>query len=153
LLWGGNNELNSDPDNAGVILVDPTDANIAYIGASTRYPGGSINFPDIEDWEKGHGLIRVDTSDMRDTDYLSPYFQTLTYPNDGDDIIKRADATIVGHTGTGPILESAAAYPNQNRYTGEGVFWYDLNQGINAGTTDDWQFPNVYYSIAFDPQG
>jgi FG-GAP-like repeat/Bacterial Ig-like domain/Domain of unknown function (DUF4214) len=163
LLFGGNNELNADPDNAAVLQVDPTNANVVYLGASTRYPGSTINFADIEDLEKGHGLIRVDTSDMRDTNYLSPYIVGIVYPNDGDDIIKKVDATLEGwilakFPPTGP-LESDAEYPNKDKYTGEGVFWYDLNQGNDAGAipgftfSENWQFPNVYYSLAFDPQG
>jgi hypothetical protein len=143
LLFGGDNQLNTDPDNAGVIMVDPGDPNVVYAGASTRYPGapafGKVPGPGAafnDQMEKGHGLIRVDTTDMRDTNYLSPTIMPINnhevYPNDGDDIVKRADATAFSASG----LESGAEWPNGNNYTGEGVSWYDLNQNIDANSND-----------------
>jgi hypothetical protein len=169
LLFGGNND-NSDPDSAGVITVDPNDANVVYIGASTRFNSGSDLVKAYNDnAEKGHGLMRIDTSDMRDTDYVSPYLAPINgqpvYPNDGDDIIKVADATLEGwiiagaKTPPGP-LESDAEYPNKkDHYRGEGVSWYDLNLNTDGSTPfgylqpSNLLFPNAYYSVAFDPQG
>src|SRR5262249_40139277 len=95
-------------------------------------------------------------SNMRDTEYRSPFFIPPTYPNDGDDIYKAFDAAEL----VTPIPAERGVYPNGNGYTGEGVFWYDIEQGLPGISafeqfTSNIQFklPAVIHALAFDSGG
>jgi hypothetical protein len=173
--------MGNEAQNVGALVVDPGDSNIVYIGGSNRYmdrtstqfpslsgdritqsPAHGSNYPDTETWngdpDPSHGFIRVDTSNMRDTEYLSPYFAVQTYPNDGDSIL-RVGLSVENET-TAPLKEygpypSGSGYGN---YEGEGVFWYDLattdsGQFWVSGHNDRYQLPAVIHSLEFDPHG
>jgi hypothetical protein len=150
-----------EANEVGALAVDPNNPNVLYVGASTRYPqpgeGTTFGVP-------RHSLIRVDTTNMRDTNYISPFIMPPpgivgVAPNDGDDITKATDAAIIGggrEPGSYPI-------PPGGGYTGEGVFWYDLATtdfgggstsltGILSGASPI-HIPEVIHALTFDPRG
>jgi photosystem II stability/assembly factor-like uncharacterized protein len=155
--------------DVGALAVDPVNPNVFYIGGSNR------TYADIRDGQEPwltHGLIRVDTSDMRDTNYNSPFYPNSplpVFPNDGDDIIKAGTAAENSST-TSPPTEPGK-YPSNPGglyggagYSGEGVFWYDLQTGdygqgaIFGGLgglpfTPKFTLPGVIHSLVFDSQG
>lgn len=101
------------------------------------YVGGSTRFLTTEG-PRAHGFIRVDTSNMD--------------PGTGDDLTKEGDAAA-----------NMGNYPGMGApmYTGEGVFWYDL-QTTDAGqqNTDPQSFkgghnflPATIHTLVFDPLG
>ncbi len=128
-----------DGSNVGAIIVDPTDPNVVYVGASEEYPFAQ---------GPNHGLLRIDTGDMLDVNTLDPI--TLTYVNNGDDIQKRVAAYDT------TSAEDKFEYPtaNDQGYIGEGVSWTDLS--TNA-FNNNFSFggalapPNIT-SVAIDAQ-
>jgi hypothetical protein len=144
--------LGHEASDIGSLIVDPNNANVFYLGGSAR-------FLRTGDPPPFHSFLRVDTSNMRDTSYFSPYYPNSTdpvYPNDGDDISKAGDAA--RNVTAGGVASEPGSYPknpfNLGGYQGEGVFWYDLqttDQG-QGGTPFD-HLPDAITSLAFDPQG
>ena len=146
----------ADGTEVGAMLVDPTDPNVVYIGGSRLDPAqisGTLN----------HGLIRVDTGDMRDTTYVDP--NTFTVPNDGDDIqkVQQAEANYEFEKGVTSDPTGLAYYPPPPGstepgtlgpvYKGEGVYWYDLAAaGVNSFGRRSF-LPTSVNTIVLDPQG
>ncbi|HEV3081146.1 MAG TPA: FG-GAP-like repeat-containing protein [Gemmataceae bacterium] len=146
--------LGQEASDVGALVVDPSNPAVFYLGGSTRYNNGT----DPE--ENFHGFIRVDTSNMRDTEYLSPFYPVVTYPNDGDDIVKAADAAEQVSPFAEPGTYPKTAPGGTGGYTGEGVFWYDLQTTDfgqqNVGTVPfnpQLNIPATIHALAFDPQG
>ncbi len=128
--YGAIDLLAADAGNVGALAVDPTDPNVVYVGGSIQ------NYTDTNN-PLAHGLIRVDTGDMRDTTYTDP--TTGTIPNDGDDIQR-------------VLYEENNAKPLDK----EGVSWYDLAQNavdpqVGANTGD--RLPAYITSLSVDAQG
>jgi hypothetical protein len=156
--------LGHEAGNIGALVVDPTNPNVFYLGGSTRFGvdnEGNNNFA-----VPRHAFIRVDTTNMRDTTYVSPFIMPPpgkigVMPNDGDDIIKATEA-VLQVTGANP--QEPGQYPmgsNAGGYTGEGVFWYDLSStDFGAGLSTFSGFfnqralvPESIDSLAFDSHG
>jgi hypothetical protein len=134
--------------NVGAMAVDPNNAAVVYVGGSTRYYTGDANHPD-----EGHGIIRVDTGDMRDTTFEDLNAGTpnpLDIPNDGDDIQKANVAELIWEANNNAVIDPTflGDYPkgptvNNPEYAhtdftkqngkGEGVYWYDLAEGPVGG--------------------
>jgi hypothetical protein len=143
----------------GALAVDPQNANIVYVGGSDRYLRTQLEGT-LHEGARSHGFLRVDTTNMRDVDYVSPFYDgpLNKYPNDGDDIIKAADAAMQG---TPP--REKGSYPQScggGGYEGEGVFWYDLQttdrgqQNISLFTlAATYNLPATIHALVFDPQG
>lgn len=155
---------------AAAMTVDPANSNVVYVGGSTRYLSPvdativsanktgetPFNRPD-----KPHGFIRVDTSNMRDTTYITPFAPgcDVRIPNDGDDIIK---AALAAEQTADPVCVftepgNYATTPG-GTYEGEGVFWYDLqteDQGdrLFGFFVDKLHLPGTIHALAFDPRG
>ena len=133
-----------DGSNVGALIVDPTDPNVVYVGASEEYPFVS----GVDGNTTNHGLLRIDTGDMLDVNTLDPI--TNTFVNNGDDIEKRVAAFDRTQN------ENKFEYPttNDQGYLGEGVSWLDLS--TNA-FNNDFGFgganapPNIT-SVAIDAQ-
>src|SRR5262249_32078303 len=66
-------------------------------------------------------------------------------PNDGDDITKAAVAAALDGF-YDPDTE-------EDPYTGEGVYWYDLEQGRSGGTGPFERLPPAIHALGFDPLG
>jgi hypothetical protein len=167
--------LGDEGGSVGALAVDPNDANVVYVGGSTRFIGriGSISptkgnqYPDSTGFDgiisPEKAFLRVDTSDMRDTNYASPYIASIaaitvpvTIPNDGDDIIKAALAA----ENVTPFAERGRyPAPIGVTYTGEGVFWYDLHTTdfgrlfVDPTFLERFKLPPVIYGLQFDQQG
>ncbi len=148
--------LGREGSDAAALVVDPNNANVIYLGGSTRV----LAFSDAE--ESYHGLLRIDTSDMRDTSYVSPYIPLQNglpvVPNDGDDIIKAALAAS-NAMGKEPGSYPKGAPGGTGGYAGEGVFWYDLAT-TDFGAFDPGFFftphqfvPDPIHALVFDGQG
>jgi hypothetical protein len=139
-----------DADVAQALVVDPTNSNVVYLGGSNRFFSERYGVEGLLQVEEGsHTLLRIDTTNMRDTNYLDPFLPGLTYPNDGDDIFKMADATVEA-----ALKENAAKYPDGNAYKGEGVMWTDLQQQTTGfSSQDSLQMPSVVNALLFDQQG
>jgi hypothetical protein len=158
--------------NVGSLAVDPTNANVVYVGGSDRF----------HSFVRTHGFIRVDTGDMRDATFEDPLAGTpypQDVPNDGDDIQKANQAELIwlknhqaavdpnfyGEYPPGPTVNaplyttenvSPGTKPNDsNGNLGEGVYWYDLSEGPVSGPfPGSFAFlPTAINSLAFDPQG
>jgi photosystem II stability/assembly factor-like uncharacterized protein len=143
--WRNLFTLGEEATGVGSVVVDPTDPNVVYLGGSTRFdfvgsvagtPGTVITL----DGQRAHGLIRVDTRNMRDVDTFTPYDVTppdlFLIENDGDDILKHEQ---------GQAYPTGAPFAGRG-YEGEGVFWYDIQ-------TTDFGQQNIFYSaVRFDPQ-
>ncbi|HZT82463.1 MAG TPA: hypothetical protein VFA26_19700, partial [Gemmataceae bacterium] len=126
------NVLGQDASYAGALLVDPTDPNVVYVGGSRRFdsaiPGAAS---DVD-----HVLIRVDTGNMD--------------PATGDDKTKEAVAAAKGgYYDTAPPYSPGSTI----KYNGEGVSWYDLEQGVFSGTSNKRYLPPAIHALAFDPLG
>ncbi len=131
------NLFGHDAGYVGAMVVDPADPNVVYLGGSNRWPQAG-DPPD-------HALIRVDTGDMRDAGYVDP--NTGMVPNDGDDIQKALAAEAAAQGGFyDPITK-------KDKYTGEGVSWYDLVQRSSGTTGAGTSLPAVIHALAFDPMG
>jgi hypothetical protein len=153
-----------EANDVGSLVVDPNNANVFYVGGSRRFLKAS-DFVNPNFSPPDHALIRVDTSDMRDTNYASPFYPTTPgpiYPNDGDDILKVADAAFNAAGTNGPI--EPGSYPmgsGAGGYTGEGVFWYDLQTGdygqrffnVFGQAFGGLQLPGTINTLAFDARG
>src|SRR5262249_4610439 len=127
--FGDINLLGHEASYAGARAVDPANPNVVYVGGSRRFtqPGDP----------PAHALLRIDTGNMRDTTFAV----AGAIPNDGDDITKAAQ----GGFYNAPF--------NTDPYTGEGVFWFDLEQGQSGGSGPRHFLPAVIHAIAFDAQG
>ncbi len=144
-----------EASDVSAMVVDPTNPEVVYLGGSERFKSAADeNGTNFE--VPYHAFIRVDTSNMRDTNYLSPYDTTATIPNDGDDITK-AGAAAEEET---PFAEPGAyPKPTSVAYAGEGVFWYDMSstlygQDFNGETiTPLVNVPNAIQDLEFDAQG
>jgi photosystem II stability/assembly factor-like uncharacterized protein len=150
-----------EQDAVGALLVDPSDPNVVYIGGSTRY-----FFNPFLPSQNPHGLIRVDTSNMRDTEYVSPFVARPTpgnipnfappvipfdIPNDGDDIFKAGDAA-ENQTN----LFEPGRYLGGEAYQGEGVFWFDMQLNESGGpipTYNQLRLPATINTLTFDANG
>jgi hypothetical protein len=146
------NFSNADASNTGVLVVDPTDPNVVYVGGSEEY---GLNQSVVGD---NIGLVRVDTGNMVDTSYLDPLASQERYLNTGDDVTKREAAY-------DPPTVNKFLYPTSDKqgYLGEGVSWLDVstnafNNTLAAGGDNAVGFgaqsipPNVT-SVAIDAQG
>jgi hypothetical protein len=152
--------MGHDGTDAGALAVDPNDPNVVYVGGSTRY----LEANDQMEGPRAHGFIRVDTSNMRDTDFFSVEYPPMplpVVPNDGDDIIKAGDGpanSVVVNMG---MLQEKGVYNGMGApaYSGEGVFWYDLEttdageQNTNLTYSGQVLIPAVIHSLVFDPLG
>src|SRR5205823_8426422 len=131
--------LGFEASSVGALAVDPNDANIVYVGGSNRYFLPATITPNFLEAFRAHSFIRVDTRNMRDTDFdASIYYPPnplIIIPNDGDDIIKAGDPV------SNAVIDGAKDFREKGKYLGmgavtyegEGVFWYDLE------TTDSGQ--------------
>ncbi len=174
------NVLGHDASDVGALAVDPSDPNVVYVGGSSDYTQfATENTARTE--PPNHGMIRIDTGDMRGTTYTLPDMPVQTYPNDGDDIVKAYIAAhappvpnpapaMVSYRTDGfydPVFQNGAYLPAV-AYTGEGVSWYDLDDGISsggnsffdppgAGISGDEQpepdLPSSIHVLVFDNQG
>jgi hypothetical protein len=140
--------LNLTADEAsyvGTLVVDPTNANVVYIGGARLRASITSAFKDQAlRSDPQRGLLRVDTSNMRDTDYVKP---DGTIPNDGDDINK---ARAAGDE----LIPSQRTYPGGGAYNGEGVFWQDLEQDSSGDSNvDKTLLPPIIHALVFDTQG
>jgi hypothetical protein len=158
--------LGREADDIGALIVDPNNANVFYVGGAYRFtlagdPVSPVEVGPFQIADVAHNFIRVDTSNMRDTEYHSPYYPNSpvpVYPNDGDDITKAGDAA----RRNSPFSEPGS-YPSGNPYKlggyqGEGVFWYDLQSTDQGGAAvgvsgASNQLPDSILSLAFDPTG
>jgi FG-GAP-like repeat/Bacterial Ig-like domain len=107
----------------GALAVDPNDANVVWVG------GARDPIQAAPDNSPRHGLIRVDTTFMRDTTTFGLPGEP-PIPNDGDDYQKALQAflnTTVPHTAPGRYTDGIS-------YKHEGVFWYDVSEGNDGGT-------------------
>jgi hypothetical protein len=149
----------NEASNVSALVVDPTNADVVYVGGSERFKSGAdlagTNFS-----VPYHAFLRVDTSNMRDTNYESPYDTTATIPNDGDDRTKAglaAEDVAAGGTFAEPGSYPAAS--SGGAYTGEGVFWYDMSstlfgQDFNGPlVTPQVNVPNAIQDLRFDSSG
>src|SRR5262249_7437350 len=128
-----------DSANAGAMVVDPNDPNVVYVGGASLWtrPGDPPN----------HSFIRVDTGNMRDTTYSVGG----SIPNDGDDISKAA--TAAAQANFYDHNEKTPATPDQDAYTGEGVYWYDITEAQASKTGKKDLLPPAITSLTFDSQG
>jgi hypothetical protein len=145
-----------EQDAAEALIVDPQNSNVVYFGGSNRFIKDP-NSDGISPLFEAHPFIRVDTTNMRDTTYVSPFkpYNFTQYPNDGDDIYKAADAAFLNkfqEPGVYPTITGVTG--SGGAYKGEGVFWYDLQQGT-PGFTDFTQLrlPATIHALVFDGQG
>jgi hypothetical protein len=166
------NLLGSEGSNFGSMAVDPTNANVVYIGGSDELPlAPSQTNPSAF---LQHSVVRVDTSDMRDTTYVDPLSRLI--PNDGDDIQKALAAEVQWEFQTASAFDPqglATYYPPPGTtepgtlgpaYTGEGVYWYDLQEAgvgqsiLGISSRDQsivriQNLPGSINSLAVDSQG
>ena len=146
----------NEASDVSALVVDPSNSNVVYVGGSQRFKrasdGNGTNFS-----VPYHAFIRVDTTNMRGTNYESPYITAATIPNDGDDITKEGIAAEQSTTPAEP-----GSYPTGSMgggYTGEGVFWYDMSstlfgQDFNGETIAPLvNVPNAIQDLQFDSQG
>ena len=152
--------------NVGSLVVDPTQPTVVYVAGSYYLQSG----PQENGFSEGataatnleYESIRVDVSDI----ILSNQCATTTFPNAtsntqleepwaGNDF-EQADFAVVtqGYEYRDPT--GAALAP----YTGEGVYWYDLNTGTENGpgaAADPGlgviELPQEITSLAFDSMG
>ncbi len=149
----------NEASNVSALVVDPNDADVVYVGGSERYKSAAdLNGTNFS--VPYHAFIRVDTSNMRDTNYESPYDTTSTIPNDGDDRTKAglaAEDVAAGGTFAEPGSYPAAS--SGGGYTGEGVFWYDMSstlygQDFNGPfIVPQVNVPNSIQDLQFDSSG
>jgi hypothetical protein len=133
--------LGNEGGNVGALVVDPSNPNVVYVGGSRRFtdPGDPPQ----------HAFIRVDTGNMRDTDYVD-LVDGLT--NDGDDRDKAGGAAAAG--GTYPTgTDSSGNTVGGVAYDGEGVYWYDIEQSRASDSSTRRRLPPSIHRLAFDPQG
>ncbi len=121
------NLFGRDAANSGAMIVDPNNPNVVYVGGSSRWDNGAT---------PNHSLIRIDTGNMSDT----------TGANTGDDTSKEARAAFQGG------VYDPSPGPASDNYVGEGVYWYDLDQGGSSGGNKDY-LPDAITSLSFDAQG
>ncbi len=147
LNWVDIDVFSHEGDTVGAMLVDPTDVNVVYIGGSRRV--GYAGDPPV------HSLIRVDTGNMRDADYIDFFgpnrdYNGSNFPNDGDDIDK---ATIGWDYVNGAHVQYPGTQP-AILYNHEGVYWYELEQGVlNSQFSFNSFVPGATEQMAADPQG
>jgi photosystem II stability/assembly factor-like uncharacterized protein len=164
-VWLNLFTMGHEASDVGALVVDPNNPNVVYVGGSTRY----LMANDQQEFPRAHGFIRVDTTNMRDVDLISPEYMGYNLPvvpNDGDDIIKAGDGAAVSFLlgGANANLLEKGTYPGMmapgHAYNGEGVFWYDL-QTTDAGQqntnfltyTPQLLIPATIHSLVFDPLG
>ncbi len=131
------NLLGEDGDNAGVLVVDPTDPNAVFVGGSDFY---NQSFPNGDDVD--HALIYVDTGDMLDYDTKDSQGAIV---NNGDDALKYNQA-----------ITDLFDYDPVNLgdpYQGEGVYWYDMIEGQSGKNGMLNQLPGEITSMTIDSQG
>ncbi len=137
--------LGNEGGNVGALVVDPSNPNVVFVGGSRRFSSGGHD----------HALLRVDTGNMRDTTYSDG----SSIPNDGDDIDKAAAAAAAsGKYPTG--TDSSGNTIGGVTYAGEGVYWYDIEQGNASAqqgrldnSTNLRRLPPSIQRIVFDTQG
>lgn len=140
--------INQEASAVGALVVDPNDANVVYVGGSTRYNSEYVPL---------HGLIRVDTRNMirgRDTVVCNTAIFSVDFDplrGMGDDYYKKCDAVDLQNNTT--ILPGR--YQNNDGYEGEGVFWYDLQQDSTNSTSffNQLKLPATIHALQIDPQG
>src|SRR4029079_16698315 len=120
------------------------------------YLGGSDRFQQAND-PPTHGLVRVDTRNMRDTTYVRPPTlqnpNNFAIPNDGDDITAALDAeNFVNASGNhtyswGDFNVSAYAH-NQ-----AGVHWTDLISKTFRESGFATFLPSGVHALTFDDLG
>ena len=133
--------LGNEGTNVGALVVDPSNANVVYVGGSRRFsdPGSPPQ----------HAFIRVDTGNMRDSDFVD-LIDGLT--NDGDDRDKAGAAAAAG--GTYPTgTDASGATIGGVAYEGEGVYWYDIEQAKASDSTNQRRLPASIQRLVFDSQG
>jgi hypothetical protein len=140
------------------LVVDPTDPNVVYIGGSRSFTDTlpPLSQTSYAGSEYQHALIRVDTGNMRDTDYVQPW--TGTIPNDGDDINKVIQARINDGVQNPPGFYDPKPGPEVDKYANtlpEGVYWYDIEGAVSTLPADfgSFLFPANVHTLAFDAQG
>lgn len=132
--------LGNEGGNVGALVVDPSNANVVYVGGSRRFTDGTV---------PQHAFIRVDTGNMRDTDYVDP-IDGLT--NDGDDRDKAGAAAAAG--GTYPTgTDQAGNTIGGVAYAGEGVYWYDIEQAKASDSANQRRLPASIQRLVYDTQG
>src|SRR5262249_36713923 len=140
------NLLLNDASYAGALVVDPTNANVVYIGGSDRWANSDLD----------HGLIRVDTGDMLDAQTPDPVTGQII--NNGDDVQKRAAAESAPNAADWffydpPPPPATGVATKIDPYTGEGVYWYDIEQLSPSAPGFGLFLPSVFHALAFDAQG
>ena len=157
------NVLGHEGGNVGALAVDVNNPNVVYVGGSSNY-----EFNLVGSIVPNHGLIRVDTGNMRDANWQDPFklVNGLPFiPNDGDDIDKATTAenpkffnmnnprAVRQYYDPGPPAIT-------DNYTGEGVYWYDLQFGTlndtfgpDFATPPPLNVPTGFNELMFDSQG
>src|SRR5262249_24190067 len=134
--------------DVGDMVVDPNNPAVVYLGGSERF--GQPGDPPT------HGLIRVDTRNMRDTTYIRP--PTLenagfAVPTDGDDITAALDAeNFVNASGQHAYDWNDAAlsgYKNNQ----SGVDWTDLSSNTFRESGSAAFVQSTIHALAFDDLG
>ena len=131
------NLLGEDGENAGVLVINPTDPNAVIVGGSNFY---NQIFPNGQDVD--HALVYVDTGDMLDYDTPDSLGAIV---NNGDDAAKYNQA-----------ITDAFDYDPINLgdpYQGEGVYWYDIIQGQSGSNGFLDLLPSEITSMSVDSQG
>ncbi|HLJ97755.1 MAG TPA: DUF4214 domain-containing protein [Gemmataceae bacterium] len=160
--------LGFEASSVGALAVDPTDPAVVYMGGSNRYFIPSNVTPNFLEASRAHAFIRVDTRNMRDTDFDATVYYPPgplpIIPNDGDDITKAGDAVANSVLNGAKDFREPGSYLGMGavNYEGEGVFWYDL-QTTDSGVQNDpgatnalvpqLLLPGVIHSLVFDPLG
>jgi hypothetical protein len=160
--------MGHEASDVGALVVDPSNPNVFYIGGSNRYIVDADFLQPQPFFVPDHALLRVDTTYMRDTSYVSPFIpppqgKVGVIPNDGDDIFKATDAAL------NSMDREPGSYPTSaggggSAYMGEGVFWYDLatgdfggrfpTPGIDLAALQPHSLlPQTIHALAFDARG
>ena len=136
------NFSNVDASNSGVLVVDPTDPNVVYVGGSEEY-GGTGGVSNV-------GLIRIDTGNMIDTSY-NDGIDDEGFLNDGDDRTKQ----IAAYDPVNALDKFHYPTTTPQGYLGEGVSWLNVATGEfnNQFRNDANQLPPNVTSVAIDAQG
>jgi hypothetical protein len=141
-----------DGSNVGALIVDPTDPNVVYVGASQEYPfvSGLDGLP-----APNHGLLRIDTGNLQDVNHIDASGANQGFINNGDDRTKRAAAWDDGTDNDFDYHILRGTSVVEQGYLGEGVSWLDLTKNSFNNTfsffNPDGLPPNIT-AVAIDAQ-
>ncbi len=138
--------VGDEGSTVGALSVDPSNPNVVYVGGSRRFDDTTT---------PQHALIRVDTGNMQDADYVGDATLPVGFPNrlpnDGDDRDKASAAR--NALGIYPVNLSGIGPIGGVGYNGEGVYWYDIEQGEASDSGMLRRLPTAIHRITFDTQG